>query len=96
MATLDEIGEAERNLEACKRSYLERWGWKSTCSTPGSYWLWKRDFADIDAKSKAWHDEHPKASPHVPYGIIAANTDLAVSMTVRCLDDQPESDEEET
>lgn len=85
-----EIGAAEGEVEGLKNAYLRRWGWESTCNTPGSYWLWRRDFANEDAKRKAWHDEHPQASPYQPYGVITAPTDLAVSMTVRCLDERPE------
>lgn len=88
-----QIEAAEQEVEYLKATYLRRFGWNHTSTTPGSYWLWKRDFADVDAKGKAWHDAHPKASPHQPYGVITAGTDLAVSMTVRCLDEQPELEE---
>lgn len=90
MTKLHEIQDAENNLGDLKRAYLRRWGWEETCNTPGSLWLWRRDFADEDARRKAWDDEHPKATPSRPYGVITATTDVAISMTSSCLDDQPE------
>jgi hypothetical protein len=90
-----EIETEQQMVEDLQKSYLRRWGWVETCSTPGSYWLWRRDFADVDAQRKAWDDEHEagkpgKPSPSVPYGVVTAPLDLAISMTVRCLDEQPE------
>jgi hypothetical protein len=90
-----QIGEAEQEVEDRKRSYLQRWGWSSTCNTPGSYWLWKRDFAESDTQRHArWKNRGPGPlgwpSEPQPMGVITANTDLAVSMTASFLD--PETD----
>ncbi len=90
-----QIGEAESEIENLKRAYLQRWGWKYTCNTPGSYWLWVRDFSKEDAETHArWKARGPGPlgwpSEPRPYGVISADTDLAISMTVRCLDEQPE------
>ena len=96
MITYSQIEEASQHVKDLKDDYLRRWGWTQTSHTPGSLWVWKRDFADLDEKSKKWHDEHPAASPHVPYGLITThNTDTAVSITVSVLDEQPELDKEE-
>jgi hypothetical protein len=84
------IEDAERELRDVKERYLRRWGWTSTCATPGSYWLWRRDFAEHDAKMEAIHRERKLPSPWAPYGVVTVPLDLAVSMTVRCLDEQPE------
>ena len=98
MATRLEITEAEQILEGLKRDYLLRFGWTETCATPGSCWLWRRDFAAEDAASHArWKEAGPgpygwQPEPR-PYGIITAQTDLAVSMTERCLDDLGEEAE---
>lgn len=40
----DDITDARQAVTNAIRTYLERFGWKYTCSTPGSYWMWKRDF----------------------------------------------------
>jgi hypothetical protein len=93
--THSKILEAEENLQSLKRQYLSRFGWTETCNTPGSYWLWIRDFSDIDAARSAWHAEHPKTSPPQPFGVVTASIDLAISMTTRCLDEQPELTEED-
>lgn len=90
-----QIGEAESKVEELKRNYLQRFGWESTCNTPGSYWLWRRDFTNEDVeRHKRWKDRGagPLGWPSEPrpYGVITASTDLAVSITVRSLDDQPE------
>ena len=98
--TYSQIQAAESEVEQLQRLYLQRWGWQNTCATPGSYWLWRRDFADIDAERKAWDADHNVGkpggpSPSTPYGIVTAPTDLAISMTVRCLDDQSELEADE-
>ncbi len=90
-----EIEAAEQEVEYLKRFYLRRWGWVETSETPGSYSLWWRDFTDLDAKRKAFHDAHPTTSKPRAYGIVWAATDLAISITVRCLDEQPECETNE-
>lgn len=68
-----------RELENAKVIYLERFGWSQTCHTPGSYWMWTRDFADYDAYLE---QSHPAtASPFKPYGRVMAGIDTAVEMT---------------
>lgn len=90
-----DLERAEMEVERLKSAYLERWGWHHTSNTPGSVWIWRRDFADVDAKSRAWHEAHPAASPHAPLGVITAPTDTAIYMTLRSLDHQPELEQDE-
>jgi hypothetical protein len=85
-----EVEAAEAEVEIAKQAYLRRWGWKQTCSTPGSYWLWSRDFADYDAKFDAFYATHPDKPRPVPTGTLKLPIDLAVSMTARALDERPE------
>jgi len=74
------VEELEERLEQEKRSYLRDRGWECTSQTPGCLWLWRRDFADVDARRAARHPS--TASPFVPYGVIAgATTDVALHMT---------------
>ena len=40
------ITEAESLVRLTEREYLKRFGWEYTCATPGSLWLWRRNFAD--------------------------------------------------
>lgn len=94
-----QIEEAEQEVESLKHSYLRRFGWDNTSNTPGSFWLWRRDFAKEDAERHTnWAKRPPgpygKSSEPRPYGVITASIDLAVSMTVRCLDEQEEMAEE--
>lgn len=89
----DTIETLEAKLRETKNAYLRLHGWTRTCNTPGSFWVWTRDFADIDEKRKAYHP--PKASPFVPYGFVMAETDLAVMMTQRCLEPPPIDEEGE-
>ncbi|HEX3066582.1 MAG TPA: hypothetical protein VHQ39_13925 [Dongiaceae bacterium] len=91
--TAAQIDEVDRHLTEVKRSYLQRFGWQETSSTPGAYWLWRRDFADLDVESLKWWEnacasKPPLGNPSrpVPYGVITAPTDLAVSITRRSLD----------
>lgn len=93
-----DILEAEHEVTNRQTAYLNLWGWKNTCNTPGSYWLWQRDFAKEDAEKHArWKARGPGPmgwpSEPSPYGVITASTELAVSMTVSSLDDQPEESE---
>ena len=74
----------ENKLKESQSNYLRLHGWQRTCNTPGSFWMWKRDFADVDEKRQAYHP--PKASPFQPYGVIMADTEMAVTMTMRALD----------
>lgn len=95
------IEEVEQELEHRKTAYLMKWGWKHTCNTPGSYWLWQRDFFQEDADRHArWKTQGPGPlgwpSEPRPYGIITASLDLAVSMTVRALDEQSENEDDES
>lgn len=57
--TYRDIRELQNNhqfaLNRAQRAYLEAWGWRRTCNTPGSYWLWVRDFSDVDAQRRKRH-----------------------------------------
>lgn len=90
MTFYHEIATAERALERVQHAYLRRWGWKLTCETPGAFWLWQRDMSDWDAKFDAWHAEHPDRPRRPPSGIMTVPLDLAIRMTVACLDEQEE------
>lgn len=92
-----QITEAEGEVEDLKRAYLYRFGWSCSSNTPGAYWLWRRDFADLDAQRAKWDKAHdagkpgkPSISP--PYGVITAPTDLAVSITQSALDEEIDQD----
>lgn len=43
------IDQAEQELKDCREHYLRKFGWTITCNTPGSFWLWRRDFTAEDA-----------------------------------------------
>jgi hypothetical protein len=42
----EDIEKAISRLEEIKKHYLEEHGWKYTCQTPGSVWLWKKIHMD--------------------------------------------------
>ncbi|WP_439392393.1 hypothetical protein ACRQ5Q_22620 [Bradyrhizobium sp. PMVTL-01] len=91
------IRVAHDELVSLQHAYLKRHGWEFTCNTPGSYWLWRRDFADEDAARHArWKERGPGPlgwpSEPRPFGIITANTELAISMTERVLDNDIDQD----
>lgn len=91
IVTLNKILKLENDLNDARRDYVRSHGWNETCNTPGSFWMWKRDFSDVDEVMKA---NHPKtASPFQPYGMVMADLDLAVSMTARELDRSDEAAE---
>lgn len=90
------IEEAESELNSLRTSYLRAHGWKETSSTPGCYWLWRRDFEDVDRERHARWEEQNKArgvQPPVPFGLVTASTDLAVKMTAAELDTNPYGEE---
>lgn len=92
-----QIENAREHLEDLKRDYLAGHGWEYTCNTPGSFWLWRRDFATEDAaRHSMWKQRGPGPygwpSEPRPYGVITANTDLAVSITERELDCEVDQD----
>lgn len=91
MSTWQQIEDATSELGALKHAYLRRHGWSLTCNTPGSYWLWTRDFASEDAaRLAAWEAAGPGPlgwpSKPQPYGRITAGLDMAVNMTRQVLD----------
>lgn len=100
MAKLNErqlIQDAERDIAEMRKDYLRKFGWSLTCNIPGSFWMWRRDFAKDDAaRHKRWKDAGPGPlgwpSEPQPYGVITAPLDLAVSITERELDDDLDQD----
>lgn len=46
MTTQWNIKNAENEVESNVRAYLQKYGWKMTCQTPGSYWLWEKKLDD--------------------------------------------------
>jgi hypothetical protein len=92
------ICDAEDDVVEAQRAYLKRFGWNETCSMPGAYWLWRRDFADVDKERQAAFDARPVPTPPHPYGIITASTVIAIGMTQSVLDhdEDPEDDDDES
>ncbi len=83
-----QIQSAEHDLEQLKRAYLRRFGWDCTSSMPGSYWLWRRDFTDVDAQRMENHVKKKFPTAPKPYGVITADTGMAICMTLAVLDEQ--------
>ena len=86
MVTPHDLSEAEARLENLQQIFLRSHGWEYTCNTPGSFCLWRRDFADLDAERQAWDVAHRAGEPgrpsaSKPYGVITAPTGLALSIT---------------
>lgn len=98
MALYRDIEATEQEVENLRVAYLHRFGWQQTCNTPGSFWLWRRDFADVDAKRLEWWSKakgpHGKPSKPLPFGVIWADLTLAVAMTLRELDPRTEDRDE--
>lgn len=91
------IMEAFEEAKNLQHHYLEMHGWEYTCNTPGSYWLWRRDFTKEDTIRHArWKERGPGPlgwpSEPQPFGVITADTDLAVSITENVLDDTVDQD----
>lgn len=98
-ATFDAIREADERAEQLRRDYLRHWGWSETCNTPGSFWMWRRDFSDVDADHRQWWLDTCAKKPSLgnpseprPYGVVTAPAEIAVQMTLRELDVEPVED----
>ena len=89
MVIYGDIEDAEARTSDLQEAYLRRWGWQCTCDFPGAYWVWWRDFSDVDAGRNAWADEHGRPRPR-QYGVIYVPKDMAVAITVGTLDERPE------
>lgn len=89
-----ELRDARYRLERAEADYLRRWGWKQTCEVPGSYWMWRRDFADYDARFDAWNKAHSDKA-HKPTGVLTLPQNMALSMTERVLDERPEEGDDD-
>jgi len=86
MASYYAIQDAERELQAVRSDYLKQHGWRNTSSTPGSYWMWWRSFADVNARRLEDHQAFCKRigqdRKHDPYPdemLVDENT--AIRMT---------------
>jgi hypothetical protein len=44
--TLRDIAEAQERRETLEEAYLVERGWKQTCDTPGSLWVWTKQLGD--------------------------------------------------
>ena len=97
MASYEEIEAAQERVEALKSEYLKRHGWSLTCHSPGSYWVWQRDFSDVDARSREWWERTkvrvesavpPRRPPSEPktFGVRHLPTDMAIGATRQLLD----------
>ena len=90
-----DIERLQEDLRQAEEAYLRRNGWTVTCNTPGSYWLWRRDFTpEHQAAHARWKERGPGPMgwPSEPktYGVITVDRSLAVSMTRATLDEDKE------
>lgn len=90
MTNYDRICELENQLESARRDFLKYHGWNMTCQTPGSFWMWQRDFKGEDLRRLENHRERELRaspgrgpSPFVPYGVVTTGADTAIQMTLR-------------
>lgn len=42
----EDIGFNRRAAEVSEEAFLRERGWKHTCNTPGSFWLWEKMLPD--------------------------------------------------
>ena len=94
MTLYAEIEDAHDRVSTTETSYLRRWGWTETCDFPGSYWMWSRDFSDVDAQRNKWADDHNRPRPR-QYGVIYVPKSMAIAITVSVLDERPELSDED-
>jgi len=97
--TYADIEDADGRLRFAQEQYVKRHGWKVTCNTPGSYWMWQRDFTAEHAAALArWKERGPgpMGMPIKPqsYGHLTVTLEMAVSMTRAVLDRDEDDDGE--
>lgn len=92
-----DVEAAEDALREAREAYLRRFGWTYTCNFPGSFWVWRRDFVDLDQSRRKWWEEAcaqnpPLGPPSEPtaYGIVHASFDQALAITLGTLDERDE------
>lgn len=98
-----DIEAAQAALHSAEDMYLARFGWERTCDTPGALWLWRRDFADVDAKRRTVHEHKAhqlaqrgqRASEFRPYGVLLLPKDTALRITLLELDERTEEADED-
>lgn len=93
MSTFDRICELENQLLSARRSFLTAHGWSSTCQTPGSFWMWKRDFTPEDDERAKRYIANGFGDKFHPYGIITTGMETAIQMTVRELVPEPDEND---
>lgn len=91
-----ELERRRMSLHTAEIKYLRAAGWSQTCNTPGSIWMWVRDFSREDRQGQRNHDRliqtvldagrEPRMSPFTPMGLIMAGEDTAIAMTERFLE----------
>lgn len=86
MADYRDIISCGERLQVAKNGYLRAHGWRETSSTPGCYWMWRRDFADVNdrrlAEHRAFCERIGQERDHQTYPAeILADTDTAIRMT---------------
>lgn len=84
MTTRDEVISLEWKLDRARRDYLASWGWTGTTNTPLATQMWVRDFSKEDEERRARHPS-PEVT-FVPFGVIMADTNTALKMTLGDLD----------
>ena len=99
MSDYIEIRQKASDLQSAKDDYLRAHGWKSTSSTPGCYWMWRRSFADVNARRlnehKVFCERIGQERDHTPYpDEMLADTDDAIRMTWAEIDPRRFEDEE--
>lgn len=100
MSSYTDIQVCEHNLSSTKDAYLRAHGWKPTSNTPGCYWLWRRDFSDVNARRLSEHEAFctriKQTRVHHSYpGEMLVDTERAISMTWAEIDPQRHVIEEE-
>lgn len=85
-ATYANIASLKEDVQEAESDYLRAHGWQQTSLTPGSYWMWRRSFEDVNARRLAEHkafcDRIGQDRTHHPYpSEMLVDTDTAIRMT---------------
>ena len=90
------LDKLELDLKKERDNYLKSYGWDWTCATPGSLWLWRRDFITEDHEIIRRHNKlvaevrlagrEYKGSRPLTHGIVLCDTDTAMTITERYLE----------
>ncbi len=95
-AAMIKMERLDKEFKAAQAEYLRQYGWEHTSATPGSIWLWRRDFIREDDMIVRNHNKlvatvrmqgrEYKGSNAMTHGVVLSDMETALMITYRYLE----------